>query len=148
MVAAELLGESVKEHAPVIFNLSTAFVGFEAAVAFQDFIKTYERQVTVENILDDGQIDRTSDWGINDHSALVEKMEALEVFKTELSTEQVQNLADYFVSLPSEVAMKLWTVAGAEGNDVQNCVKLHQSTATDGTLVTSYIVEVLAGAQS
>jgi hypothetical protein len=143
-----MLGEDTKEHAATIFNLSTAFVGFEAAVSFQDFIKTYERQVTVENIIDDGQIDRTSDWGINDHSALVEKMEALEIFKTQLTAEQVQNLADYFVSLPSEVAMKLWTVAGAEGNDVQNCVALHQSTATDGTLVTSYIVEVLAGAQS
>ena len=143
-----MLGEDTKDHAADIFNLSTAFIGFEGAVAFQDFIKTYERQVTVENIIDDGQIDRTSDWGINDHSALVEKMEALEIFKTELETAQIQNLADYFVSLPSEVAMKLWTVAGAEGNDVQNCVKLHQSTATDGTLVTSYIVEVLAGAQS
>ena len=104
--------------------------------------------MTVENIIDDGQIERTKDFGINDHSALVEKMEALEIFKAELTEPQVQNLADYFVSLPSEVAMKLWTVAGAEGNEVQNCVALHQSTASDGTLVTSYIVEVLAGAQS
>ena len=97
---------------------------------------------------DDGQVDRTSDWGINDHSALVEKMEAKDTFKTELSEAQIQNLADYFVSLPSEVAMKLWTVAGAEGNVVENCIKLHQTTATDGTLVTSFIVEVLSGGQA
>ena len=148
LVAAGMLGEDTKDHAADIFNLSTAFIGFEGAVAFQDFIKTYERQVTVENIIDDGQIDRTSDWGINDHSALVEKMEAKEVFKTVLTTDQIQNLADYFVSLPSEVAMKLWTVAGAEGNEVDNCIKLHQTTATDGTLVTSFIVEVLSGGQA
>ena len=149
LVAASLLqAETVKADAGTIFNLATAFVGFEAAVALQDFIKTYEAQVTVENILDDGQIDRTSDWGINDHSALVEKMEAKEVFKTALTTDQIQNLADYFVSLPSEVAMKLWTVAGAEGNEVDNCIKLHQTTATDGTLVTSFIVEVLSGGQA
>ena len=148
LVGADLLGKEVKDNHETIFNLSTAFVGFEAAVSFTDFIKTYERQVTVENIIDDGQIDRTKDFGINDHSALVEKMECLEIFKAELTAPQVQNLADYFVSLPSEVAMKLWTVAGAEGNEVQNCVALHQSTARDGTLVTSYIVEVLAGAQS
>ena len=141
LVAASLLeAETVKADAGTIFNLATAFVGFEAAVALQDFIKTYEAQVTVENILDDGQIDRTKDFGINDHSALVEKMEAKEVFKTALSEDQIQNLADYFVSLPSEVAMKLWTVAGAEGNEVDNCIKLHQTTATDGTLVTSFIV--------
>ena len=147
--AANLLeAETVKADAGTIFNLATAFVGFEAAVALQDFIKTYEAQVTVENILDDGQIDRTKDWGINDHSALVEKMEAKEVFKVELEPAQIQNLADYFVSLPSEVAMKLWTVAGAEGNEVENCIKLHQTTATDGTLVTSFIVEVLSGGQA
>jgi hypothetical protein len=146
--AGLLAEESIKQDAGTIFNLATAFVGFEAAVALQDFIKTYEAQVTVENIIDDGQIDRTKDFGINDHSALVEKMEALEIFKEELTAEQIQNLADYFISLPSEVAMKLWTVAGAEGNEVQNCVKLHQSTASDGTLVTSFIVEVLAGSQS
>jgi len=149
LTSADLLdADTVKDNAPTIFNLATAFVGFEAAVALQDFIKTYEAQVTVENIIDDGQIDRTKDFGINDHSALVEKMEAKEIFKEELTAEQIQNLADYFISLPSEVAMKLWTVAGAEGNDVQNCVKLHQSTASDGTLVTSFIVEVLAGSQS
>ena len=140
--------DDVKENAPTIFNLAVAFVGFEAAVSFTDYIKTYERQVTVENIIDDGQIERTKDFGINDHSALVEKMEAKEIFKDQLSAEQIQNLADYFISLPSEVAMKLWTVAGAEGNEVQNCVALHQSTASDGTLVTSFIVEVLAGKQS
>ena len=149
LVAGGMLAEdAAKENAGMIFNLATAFVGFEAAVALQDSIKTYEAQVTIEDIIDDGKIDRTKDFGINDHSALVEKMEAKEIFKEQLTAEQIQNLADYFISLPSEVAMKLWTVAGAEGNDVQNCVALHQSTASDGTLVTSFIVEVLAGAQS
>jgi hypothetical protein len=149
LVAAELLGaDDAKANAGTIFNLAAAFVGFEAAVSLQDFIKTYEAQVTVENIIDDGQIDRTKDFGINDHSALVEKMEALEIFKAELSEDQIQNLADYFVSLPSEVAMKLWTVAGAEGNEVQNCIKLHQCTATSGVVVTSFIVEVLSGGQA
>ena len=142
MVAAELLGESVKEHAPVIFNLSTAFVGFEAAVALQDFIKTYEAQVTVENILDDGQIDRTKDFGINDHSALVEKMEATEVFKAELPTEQIANLGAYFLTLPSEVAMKLWTVLG--NGELNNTVALHQCEV-DGVAVSAYIVELLTG---
>ena len=143
-----LCKETVKENANAIFNLSAAFVGFEAAVALQDFIKTYEAQVTVENIIDDGQIDRTTEFGINDHSALVEKMEALEIFKTALTEDQIQNLADYFVSLPSEVAMKLWTVAGAEGNEVANCIKLHQCTATSGVVVTAFIVEVLSGGQA
>ncbi len=131
----------------VVYNLTNAFVGFEAAVSFRDFVENYERQVTVEDILDQGKIDKTASFGINDHSALVEKMEAKEVFKTELTEAQIVNLADYFVSLPSEVAMKLWTVAGAEGNVGENWIKLQQTNATDGTLVKSFLVEVLSGGQ-
>ena len=43
----------------VMFPLATGFVGFEAAVSFKDFVDNYERQVTVEDILDDGKIQLT-----------------------------------------------------------------------------------------
>ena len=129
--------------AGVIFNLAAAFVGFEAAVALQDFFTNYSRQVTVEDILVKGEIERTNDFTINDHSALVEKMEATEAFAEALPAEQIQNLADYFVSLPSEVAMKLWVVLGQ--GEIQNTVELHQSTAASGTTVSSHLVELLTG---
>lgn len=129
--------------AGTIFNLAAAFVGFEAAVALQDFFVNYSRQVTVEDILVKGEIDRTSDFTINDHSALVEKMEATEAFAEALPAEQIQNLCNYFVSLPSEVAMKLWVVLGQ--GEIQNTVELHQATAADGTAVSSHLVELLTG---
>jgi hypothetical protein len=142
LVGAELLGEDAKEKTDTSFHLATAFVGFEAAVALTDFIKTYERQVTVAMILDEGQIEKTSNFGINDHAALVEKMEAEDVFKDALTEAQVANLAAYFVTVPSEIAMKLWTVMG-EGN-VDNTVALHQ-TEVNGTAVSSFLVELLTG---
>ena len=129
-----------------VYNLTNAFVGFEAAVAFRDFVENYERQVTVEDILDKGEIDKTAKFGINDHSALVEKMEATSVFQGRLTDEQTQNLADYFLTLPSEVAMKLWTVLGQ--GDIENTVALHQATVTDGRAVSGYIVELLTGEES
>jgi hypothetical protein len=129
-----------------VYNLTNAFVGFEAAVSFRDFVENYERQVTVEDILDHGKIDKTASFGINDHSALVEKMEATAVFKTRLTDGQTQNLADYFLTLPSEVAMKLWTVLGQ--GDIDNTVALHQATGTDGRAVSGYIVELLTGEES
>jgi len=138
---ADLLGEDAD--AGTIFNLAAAFVGFEAAVALQDFFTNYSRQVTVEDILVKGEIDRTSDFTINDHSALVEKMEATAAFAEALPAEQVQNLANYFVTLPSEVAMKLWVVLG--NGEIQNTVELHQSSAADGTSVSGYLVELLTG---
>ena len=126
----------------LLFNLATAFVGFEAAVSLRDFVEKYEWQVTIEDILDAGDLSKTAKWGINDHSAMIEKFEAAAVFKETLTSEQVANLAAYFVSLPSEVAMKLWTVVGQGVNE--NTIALHQSSV-DGTSVSSHLVELMTG---
>tara|TARA_Y100000310_G_C20651560_1_gene799708 strand:+ start:639 stop:1721 length:1083 start_codon:yes stop_codon:yes gene_type:complete len=134
----------IAEASPVLFNLATSFVGFEAAVAFNDFVKNYDRQVTIEDVLDNGELDKVKEWDINDHSAFIEKMEAKETFKEALNEVRVQNLANYFVSLPSEVAMKLWTVMGS--GELDNTVALHQATTTDGKAVSGHMVEILTGA--
>ena len=70
----------------VLFNLATAFIGFEAAVAYQDFVTNYERQVTVEDILDKGDLSIAGDFGINEHTAMVEKFDASGVFNEQLSS--------------------------------------------------------------
>tara|TARA_B100000809_G_scaffold251819_1_gene285768 strand:- start:126 stop:1190 length:1065 start_codon:yes stop_codon:yes gene_type:complete len=130
----------------VLFNLATAFVGFEAAVALNDFVANYERQVALEDVLDDGKLDLVKDWGINEHNAFVEKMEAKDIFKEELAPKQVKNLASYFVALPSEVAMKLWTAMG--DGKIENTVALHQATTEDGVSVSSHMVTILTGNQT
>ncbi len=75
-------------------------------------MKNYERQVTVENILDEGKLELTEDWKINDHNAMIEKFKAKGVFDEKLSDDRLQNLANYFVTLPSEIAMTLWQAMG------------------------------------
>ena len=98
--------------------------------------------MTVEDVLVNGDIEKTAEFGINDHSALVERMEAEKVFEEVLPEPQVQNLADYFVTLPSEVAMKLWSVMG--NGAVENTAALHQAQS-DGRSVSAHIVELLTG---
>jgi MoxR-like ATPase len=132
----------LSEASPTLFTLSAAFVGFEAAVAFNDFVQNYDRQVTVADILDSGAVNKTDDFTINEHTALVDKMEASEVFQSELSDDQIINLASYFLTLPSEVAMKLWTVLGS--GEVNNTIKLHQAEV-GGQAVSGYLVELLTG---
>jgi len=140
--AAGLLTEKGRKTGlATLYELGCAFVGFEAAVAIRDFADKYECQVTWQNIVVDGDIAKTAEFGINDHSALVEKMEAAEVFKTELPDEQIKNVAAYFMTLPSEVAMKLWTVMG--NGALENTINVHQ---TDG--VSGYIVELLTGKET
>jgi len=140
LLHAELLSAA----SPALFNLASAFVGFEAAVAFNDFVQNYDRQVTVHDLLDEGKHDKTEDFTINDHSAMVEKMESAKIFKETLTEVQVTNLAKYFMNLPSEVAMKLWTVMGAAENELSNTIKLHQSDVA-GVSVADKMVEMLRG---
>ena len=75
---------------------------------------------------------------------MIEKFEASKVFAEDLNDEQVTNLAEYFVSLPSEVAMKLWTVLGDTDN-INNVVALHKAEASDGKRVADHLVEILGG---
>ena len=131
----------------LLFNLATAFVGFEAAVALRDFTENYAWQVTIEDLLDNGEIDKTADWGINDHSAMIEKFSSSEVFVDDLSESQIQNLANYFVSVPSEVAMKLWTVLG-ESDNTNNVISLHKAETSEGKRVSDHLVEILGGSTS
>jgi hypothetical protein len=128
----------------LLFNLATAFVGFEAAVTLRDFVEKYDWQVTIEDILDNGDFDKVDKWGINDHAAMIEKFEASDVFIDKLSSDQVTNLAEYFVRLPSEIAMKLWTVLG-DADNMDNVVALHKATTHDGRRVSDHLVEILGG---
>jgi hypothetical protein len=143
LVGASMLEES----SPVLFNLSAAYVGFEAAVSFNDFVKNYERQVTVEDVLDEGKIEKTADFDISDHCAMIEKMVAKNTFDKVLAEAQLVNLAEYFVSLPSEAAMKLWEAVGAP--DVEENVREFHTTATNsGKTVASHLVEIFTGKAS
>jgi hypothetical protein len=126
-----------------IFHLASAFVGFEAAISFNDFVSNYEKNVTIEMVLDEGKVDLTKEFNINDHCALIDKMEAAGTFTNVLSDEQVQNLADYFVTLGSEPAMKIWTAVGKGEQD--NVIKLHKSVATNGDKVATRLVTLLTG---
>ena len=130
----------------LLLNLCTGFVGFEAAVALRDFVQKYEYQVSIEDLLDDGAFDKIEKWGINDHAAMVEKMEHAGTFGQSLSDTQVTNLATWFVSMPSEICMKLWSAIGdAEDENGTNAIRLHKATAADGTRVSEHMVKILRG---
>jgi hypothetical protein len=114
----------------LLLNLATGFVGFEAAVALRDFVQKYEYQVSVEDILDHGSFDKIEKWGINDHAAMVEKMQGASTFAESLTDAQVTNLATWFVSMPSEICMKLWSAIGdAEDETGTNAIRYPRQRA-------------------
>jgi hypothetical protein len=124
-----------------MFALAQSFVGFEAAVSFNDFAANYERQVTVEQLLAGERLDALAAFSLNDNCALIEKLDASGLLSEELSEEQVLNLAKYFVTLPSEAAMKLWQVVARMP---QPSVKMfHGADLGSGDSVASYLAKIL-----
>ena len=107
-----------------MFNLAQSFVGFEAAVALNDYAQNYDRVVTVEQLLNGERVEALAAFSLNEHCAMIEKIDAEEICKCEFSDAHVKNLADYFVTLPSEAAMKLWSVISTAGVQ-ENVVKFH-----------------------
>ena len=130
------------ESGTTLYHLSHAFVGMEASVALNDFIKNYKRQVNVTDIIDDGKFELIKDFANNDHLALIEKMKAVDLFSEPMSKNQLQNLAEYFVSLPSEIAMTIWTHIG-KAKCSQNIAGFHGTTTKDGTKVNMHIVQLM-----
>ena len=126
-----------------MFALATSFVGFEAAVALNDFAQNYERVVSVEQLLNGERQEALAAFSLNEHCAMIEKIESEEICQAEFSDDHVENLASYFVSLPSEAAMKLWNVI-SQGGVQENVVKFHR--ANDGA-VGSHLSQIL-GAES
>ena len=122
-----------------MFNLAQSFVGFEAAVALNDYAQNYERVVTVEQLLNGERTEALAAFSLNEHCALIEKIEAEEICKAQFSDEHVKNLANYFITLPSEAAMKLWSVISMAGVQ-ENVVKFH---GANGGAVGSHLSKIL-----
>jgi hypothetical protein len=118
----------------LLYNLSHGFVGFEAAVALRDFVEKYERQVTIEDILIDGKIEKTKDFGLVDHVALIEKMDAAEIFTEAIENFVIVNLVSYFDALPAEARMKLFTTLTAANSQIsaENGANFHRELSRQG----------------
>ena len=129
----------LEEASPAMFTLAQSFVGFEAAVSLNDFAQNYERIVTVEQLLAGERVDALAAMSLNEHCAMVEKLEAEEICKEEMDVDQISNLANYFITLPSEAAMKLWTVISTAGVQ-DNVIKFH--SANDG-IVGGHLSKIL-----
>ena len=137
LVGAELINEA----SPSMFNLAQSFVGFEAAVALNDFAANYDRIVTVDQLLAGERKEVLAAFTLNEHCAMITKLENEGVCKEDMTDEQVSALGEYFVSMPSEASMKLWQVISMAGNQPLT-IKFH---ATNKGEVGRYLSQILGG---
>jgi|GEM_PF-565058 len=103
--------------------MGDAFVGIEAAGEFADFVANYKFQVSPEDIIDEGKWKETKGWTMNQHLSLADKMERNKSFATVLEGDRLENFCRWFITLPSEVAMKVFN-ALADGPQ-ENTINVH-----------------------
>ncbi len=127
----------------VLYHLTTGFVGFEAGVALVDYVKNYNKIVTVEEILD-GKHSLTTKFTINDHNALIERFKQSKVFDRELNNEELTNVAEYFVTLPSELGMLVFQVISKGECVKHNAHGIHTAKLSDGSTPKDYLMKILA----
>lgn len=123
--------------------LAAAFIGYEAAIEFGSFVQNYKQVVHPEDILIHGKHKLVKDFVMNQHIQLIDKMDASGSFKDKLTEKQIENFARYFITLPSEAAMKLWKVAGKIPNPKENIISLHKCTV-DGVNLNDHITKMLS----
>ena len=134
LTQADMLGAG-----PNMFNLAQSFVGFEAAVALNDFAQNYDRIVTVKQLLNGERVEALAAMSLNEHCAMIEKLDAEDVMTSALPKESIGNLANYFITLDSEAAMKLWGVIST-GAVQDNVVEFHR---TNKGIVGSHLAKIL-----
>ena len=132
----------LEEASPILFQLASAFVGVEAAVALNDFIKNYDRQVTVNDVLTGKAVHLTNGFTEVEHLALVQKLENSSELKDTMTNDHTLNLFKYMKIVPSEVFMPLWTAVGKLNQE--NAIALH-SHEIDGVSFKNLLVERLTG---
>lgn len=148
LISSNLLNEENKSNV-ILLNLSNGYVGFEASLSFVDYIKNYKFQVSPEEIVDKGEVDKTKDFGISDYLALNEKIILKGYFSNKLTKKQYENISRYFVTLPAEIAMKFLINFGKEGKTSEilehNLKNVHHC---NNNLVQKYIAEILSNPDS
>lgn len=127
----------------ILYHLTTGFVGFEAGVALVDYVKNYNKIVTVEEILE-GKHKLTKDFSINDHNALIERFKQSKVFDRKLTTVELSNVAEYFVTLPSELGMLFFQVISKGKEVAHNAHGIHTAKLSNGSTPKDYLMKILA----
>jgi hypothetical protein len=122
------------------YALSSGFLGTEASIAFRDFVKNYEAQVSAEDILNSWKKNksRVSDLSTDKHNAIIEKI--IDHCKSnEWTASQTKNACDFARTLSGEIVVSFFNSVMETGN-VPNIRAVHK-------LIGMLVVETVTAAE-
>ena len=122
------------------YPLLTGFIGTEAAIAFADFVKNYEKNVTAEDVLD-GNV-TAADLEGSPASLMTGVIDKLENHSKDnkWTAKQVKAVAAFAKDLGGELLLQTFT-AVQKSNNIDNLVKLNK-------IIGKEVVEIVNGARS
>ena len=123
LVHAGLLEDS---GGPGFYAICSGFVGTEAAIAFTDFAKNYERVVSAEDVIDgwDENEDKVRALPNDRLQGLIQKV-ANHCKDSVWTMNQAKNVAQFAEALPGEMMVSLWNSISATQH-LKNIQKLHK----------------------
>jgi len=108
------------------YALCTGFLGTEASIAFRDFVKNYEAQISAEDVLDMWKEKKTKilKLSTDKHNAVIEKL-VDHCKANEWSPTQAKNACDFVKELSGEVVVSFFNSV-METNNVPNIRTVHK----------------------
>jgi len=122
------------------YPMLTGFIGVEAGIAFADFVKNYEKNVTAEDILD-GKV-TAKDLADSPSSLMAGLIDKIEHHSKDnkWTAKQVKNVATFAKDLGGELLLQTFT-AVQKSNNIDNLVKLNK-------VIGKEVVEIVNAARS
>ena len=124
MAPASLAGEGHE----VFYSVAGGFVGVEAAIAFTEFVKGYERVIRAEDVLE-GKVLDGSDLEASGVAAVIDRL-AEHCKGNEWAVDQAENVSKFAKSLTGEMMIQLWNKVSSTQN-LANIQKLHKNIGQD-----------------
>ncbi len=131
LIAANLAPVNVAGTNPaLLYPIARGFVGTEAAIAFQDFVKTYERQISAEMVLSgETTADDVIDSEASVKLAVLDKLVSHSA-ENDWSDEQAKNVVAFGKGCPDEQMVHLWnSVMGTK--NMTNIQALHKLVGSE-----------------
>jgi len=124
-----------------LYFVGEGFIGQEASIAFRDFVEKYEKQVTVDDILNGRRQKIVAEFGINDANAMIDKISESKQFAGTLTDDHLKNLATFVATISPELAMKAWEAMTRANGDAIS--KMWSIDLQDGKSFGNYIAEIV-----
>ena len=110
---------------PTVYAISQGFVGTEAAIAFVDFIKNYEIQISAEDVLE-GKVsaEDLANLTAGTANSVVDKLET-HCKENNWNDKQAKRVGEFATAAGGEMMVHLWNKISGAGN-LKNVQKLHK----------------------